>query len=372
LSVVSVFNRQPTTILTPGTSIAQVFAIDGVENCRMSRYFSAPRADGAAIPETELMATNWRWAVHRLFPIFVTLVAMAGCPHMLCLAQDGQKPQILKIGSSGSSGLSTSGVNKKDAIQTLEEFIKAETGFENKIVEEKSWSEIADKLSRGELQLGDFQGFEFAWAKKKYPELTPITLAVNGQKQYITVYVMVKAGGPVAKFDDLQGKAVSVPKIGEATLRLYVDHLCKKTGKTADAFFSKIASPNSVEDSLDDVVDAIMPSDVQAAVVSEFNLRAYKARKPGRFAKLAPLAKSVPLPPPVIAYYKGKLDSATLEQVEKGLLHANETDRGRKMLELFKITALEKPPDGFDQVLGATLKMYPLPENSSSNTRAER
>lgn len=306
--------------------------------------------------------------MHRIFPVITILVALIAWPDVRGRAQEGQKPQILKIGSSGSSGLSASGVNKKDAIQTLEDFIRAETGFENKIVEEKSWSEIANKLSRGELQLGDFQGFEFAWARKKYPELTPITIAINGKKQYITVYVMVKAGGPVVKFDDLQGKAVSVPKIGEATLRLFVDHLCKKTGKTADEFFSKIASPNSVEDSLDDVVDGI----VQAAAVSEFSLRAYRDRKPGRFASLARLAQSDPLPPPVIAYYKGKLDSAVFKQVEKGLLHANETDRGRKMLELFKITALEKPPDGFDQVLEATLKMYPPPENGSSNTRAER
>jgi ABC-type phosphate/phosphonate transport system substrate-binding protein len=178
---------------------------------------------------------------------------------------------------------------------------------------------------------------------------------------------MVKTGGPTA-FNGLDGQAVSVPKIGEPTLRLFLDQLCKKEGKPANAFFSKIANPDYVEDSLDDVVDGV----VQAAVVSEFSLRAYKARKPARFAKLTPLIKSSPLPPPVIAYYKGKLDANTLKKVEDGLLRANKTDRGQRMLELFKITGLINPPEDFDQLLGAMLKTYPPPENGSSNTRARR
>jgi ABC-type phosphate/phosphonate transport system substrate-binding protein len=295
------------------------------------------------------------------------LAALLGLSSGRIEAQEAKKPLILKIGSSGSSALNTGGVNEKDAIATLEDFIKTETRLENKIIQQKTWMELGDKMAHGELQLGDFQGFEFAWARMKYPELTPVALAVNGAK-YIHVYVIAKKGGPVAKFADLQGQAASIPKVGEATLRLFVDRLCQENGKPAHAFFSKINSPDNVEDSLDDVHDGI----VQAAVVNEVSLNAYKRLKPGRFVKLQPLAKSEPLPGPLIAYYKGKLDLATLEQVEKGLLNANKTERGQKMLQLFKITGLEKAPDDFEKVLELTLKKYPPPGNGAASSSAAR
>src|SRR5207244_11836898 len=88
-------------------------------------------------------------------------------------------------------------------------------------------------------------------------------------------------------------------------------------------FFPKITSPENTEDALDDVVDGV----VQAAVVDRAGLEAYKRRKPGRFNRLKEVARSQPLPPPLVAYYEGVLDQDTLKRFGDGLLNARRKEK---------------------------------------------
>src|SRR5262245_49290084 len=92
-------------------------------------------------------------------------------------AQQG-RVEVLKIGSSGTFSTAR-GPNDRGALESLQSFIKDETGFDNEILVQKSWRELADKMAGGELHLGVFQGYEFAWAREKYPALAPLALAVN-------------------------------------------------------------------------------------------------------------------------------------------------------------------------------------------------
>jgi ABC-type phosphate/phosphonate transport system substrate-binding protein len=267
------------------------------------------------------------------------------------------KVDVLRIGTSGTLTAEKDNSKEKGALTTLRDFIKDETGLKNEIERQKDWRELADKMAKGELHVGVFQGYEFAWAKEQHPDLQVLALAINVSR-YPVAYAVVRRDSSAKDFDGLQGQSLCLPDTGQRYLRLFVERECQARGKEMNGFFSKVTSQENVEDCLDDVVDGA----VQAAVVDRSSLEAYKRRKPGRFEKLKEVAKSQPFPPVVIAYYDKVLDEATRKRFREGLLGAGNKEKGRTMLSLFRLSGFETPPDDFDKALAAARKAYPPPK----------
>jgi len=271
-------------------------------------------------------------------------------------AAQGQKGKIdvLRIGASSTFNSSKSGIAEEAAFDTLKAFIKEETGFDNKIEREKDWTEVADKLAKGQLHIGAFEGVEYAWALEKYPALKPLALAVNVYR-YPIAYVIVNKQNKAKDFKGLQGQTVALYAASPPHLRMFVDREAEKSGKKTDAFFSKVVTVDGVEDALDDVVDGV----VQATVADRAALEAFKRRKPGRFEKLKEVLKSEPFPPPVVAYFDNMLDNQTTTKFREGLLGASKKEKGQMVLTLFRITGFELAPEDFGKVLADTRKNYP-------------
>jgi ABC-type phosphate/phosphonate transport system substrate-binding protein len=267
------------------------------------------------------------------------------------------KIDTLRIGRSGSLTAGTA-QKEKTALESLRAFIKDETGLKNEIFRQKDWKELAEKLSKGRLHVGVFQGFEFAWAQAKYSDLKPLALAVNVYT-YPVAHVVDRRDNSAKDFAGLRGQSLCIPAIGESFLRLYVDRQCQDQGKTAKTFFSKITKRDNVEDALDDLVDNI----VQVVAVDRAGLEAYKQRKPGRFKQLKAVTHSQPFPPPVVAYYGSVLDRAARRRFHDGLLGASRKEKGQMMLTLFHITGFEDAPKDFGEVLTKTRKAYPPPDS---------
>ena len=84
--------------------------------------------------------------------------------HMMGLIEEctGLAPGTLLIASDGAV--------------RFEKYWDMRYGVEHDTNEDR---ELADKMTKGELQLGVFQGYEFAWAQEKQPQLKPLALAVN-------------------------------------------------------------------------------------------------------------------------------------------------------------------------------------------------
>jgi ABC-type phosphate/phosphonate transport system substrate-binding protein len=266
------------------------------------------------------------------------------------------KIDVLHVGTSGTlTGEHSS--REKGALESLKSFIKEVTELDNDITRQKDWRELTDKMAKGQLHIGVFQGYEFAWAQKEHPELKPLALAINLYR-YPVVYVVTAKDNKATDFAGLQGQTVSLPDTGQPYLQLFAAREAKAQNKDLKEFFSKITAEQSVEDSLDNVVDGT----VQAAVVDRAALEAYKQRKPGRFNKLKEVAKSKPFPPVIIAFYDKVLDDNTLKRFRDGLEGAGKTERGRTMMNLFHLTAFESAPDDFANVLAETLKEYPAPK----------
>src|SRR4051812_6461025 len=111
-----------------------------------------------------------------LFACFlVLLVGAAG-------ARQPATIRLLRVGASNSPADKETKLKEKAAAATLQKFIRDETGLDNTIVHEKSWSDLADKLAKGQLHLGVFEGYEFGWAQQKQPGLRPLAIAVNGNR----------------------------------------------------------------------------------------------------------------------------------------------------------------------------------------------
>jgi ABC-type phosphate/phosphonate transport system substrate-binding protein len=270
-------------------------------------------------------------------------------------AQDAKTTPLL-IGSSGNLASPTPGTKETSALETLRRFIKDETGLDNEIVRQKDWRVLAARMAKGELKIGVFQGYEFAWAQEEYPKLEPLALAVNGYR-YPVVYVVTRRDDTAKDFAGLAGQSLGLAGNGQPLLRFYVRRQSEAEGKKLDAFFSKVTAPENIEDALDDVVDGV----VQATAVDRTALEAYKRRKPGRFSKLKDVAHSQPFPPAVVAYYDSSLDEVTRQRFRQGLIGANRKERGEMMLTLFRLTGFEAVPEDFNKILANVRKTYPVP-----------
>jgi ABC-type phosphate/phosphonate transport system substrate-binding protein len=265
------------------------------------------------------------------------------------------KGGVLRIGTSGSVNAETA-EKEKGATETLKKFIKNETGLDDEVVRLSSWRELGDMMAKGQMQIGVFQGFEFAWAQEKYPDLKPLAVAVKVYV-YPVAYVVTKRDNPARDFAGLAGQSIAIPANGQRFLHLFLEHQAQAQGKNLNAFFSQVASRDNTEDAIDDVVDSV----VQATVVDRAALEAYKERKPGRFRQIKPAAHSQPFPPGVVAYCNHNLDEATLRRFKDGLLNAKNKERGSNMLTLFRLTGFEPVPEDFGRVLAATREAYPAP-----------
>lgn len=264
------------------------------------------------------------------------------------------KVDNLRIGTSGALASATTPSKEKGALVSLKTLIKDETGLENDIIRQASWRELADKMAAGQVQVGVFQGYEFAWAHEIHPKLKPLALAINTQRYPVT-YLVTNQDNKATDFAGLQGQSLALTSASPRFARFFLERKTKAEGKSPETYFSKMTTPENIEDALDDVVDGT----VQVAVVDRAGLEGYKRRKPARFKQLKEVAHSEPILPVIIAYNEEALDKTTLERFRDGLVGANQKEKGKTMLTLFRLTAFETVPALFGQVLAETRKAFP-------------
>src|SRR5262249_29476319 len=123
------------------------------------------------------------------------------------LAQQPGKPSILHVGTTPGILADKSKEEEARSRDGLVRFIKSETDFDSEVVPLSGYRELAEQLDKGQLQIGVFAGFEFAWAKERYPELRPLALAINEfPNQY--VHIVTRRDNPAKDFAGLQGQTL--------------------------------------------------------------------------------------------------------------------------------------------------------------------
>src|ERR1700730_11651924 len=241
-------------------------------------------------------------------------------------------------------------------MQPFAMLMESQTGLPGELIPGGDAAQLGQLLSEDKAHVGVFHGFEFAWARQRYPELRPILIALN-QDRLLQALIVTRADASAAGLPDLKGKTLALPRCTREHCYLFLEHRCLECGQEPSHFFSTITAPPSVEDALDDVVDGI----VQSAIVDGVSLKCYERRKPGRFSQLKAIQRSELFPAAVVAYHPGTMDEDTLHRFRDGLIKANKGALGRQFLTLWKLTAFEPVPADYEQTLADILKAYPHP-----------
>src|SRR5579884_2726427 len=112
--------------------------------------------------------------------------------------------------------------------QPLGLLMKVETGMNGVLSSDATALELGKNLADGKVQIGVFQGIEFAWAKQKYPALRALVLVTDG-KPFRRAYLVVSRKGPIQHFADIKG-ALAMPMFSHEQCYEFVKHCCQKEG----------------------------------------------------------------------------------------------------------------------------------------------
>jgi ABC-type phosphate/phosphonate transport system substrate-binding protein len=297
----------------------------------------------------------------------VSLTALAAALSLAAPVAHGQEkkpPEKVKIGMAASLFRAVSQDTIDTMMPSFQTLVRNQTGMEADMLKIDNIHDMAKQLQDGQIKLGVFHGFEFAWVQQKYAELRPLVIAINRQR-ILHAYLMVRDDSKAANLADLKGKVLALPGKTRAHCLLFLDRECQDLKTDAKGFFGKIVTHDSIEDALDD----ILRDKVQAALVDGVALDLYDQVKPGCFARLKVLKKSVAFPANVVAYRQGSIDEAKLAKFRSGMLTANETERGKELMSKFRLTSFEAVTKDYEQSLASILKAYPTPVNAGADKK---
>lgn len=247
-------------------------------------------------------------------------------------------------------------------LESLRALVQAQTGLPARVGRSEEAVELGLRLAGGEVQVGVFQGVEFAWAQQQYPELRPLMIAVN-QKKTLRSLLIVAADSSAGQFVDLQGKSLLLPRHSRIHCRLFLEAGCRNAAsKAPEQFFGRLARVANAEDALDD----LMEGQADAVLVDGISWDCYQERKPGRAGQLQVIQQSETFPPSVIGYHPGRLDPAKVNQFREGLLKTSQNPMGRQLMTLWKLSGFEQAPADLDGMLLNIAKHYPPPPITST------
>jgi ABC-type phosphate/phosphonate transport system substrate-binding protein len=271
---------------------------------------------------------------------------------------DNQTPTRVQIGMVGSLFTDVPKPLVNILMHPFKALMKEHTGLDGDTIIGGDAYHVGRQVVEDKLHLGVFHGHEFAWAQQKYPNLRPLMIAVSTHR-HLRVRLVVNAESKSASFADVKGKDLAFAYRSKEPCRVFLDRSCGECGQAnPKAFFKQITTPANVEAALDDVCGGT----VEATIVDDVSLECYEQIKPGCFARLKVIKDSPLFPAGVIAYRHGALDEEMLRRFRDGMSNANKTERGRELMNLFKITAFEPVPADYNQVQADFVKAYPAPE----------
>jgi ABC-type phosphate/phosphonate transport system substrate-binding protein len=232
---------------------------------------------------------------------------------------------------------------------------EAQTGLTVELSAEPGGMELARLLESGDLDLGIFQGVEFAWARARNPDLQPLMVAEYGSTE-LSSCLVVRSDSKLKSIEDLAGGSLAVPIDSRLHCHLYLQRLVARAGGgDAKRFFKDVRMSANAEEALDDVVDGSQ----QGALVDKVAWACYLRLKPSRAADLKVLSESESFPATAIVFREGRVASETLERVKKGMLSADKQALGRQLLTLWKLTGFTEVPPNYLPLTKSIIRTYP-------------
>lgn len=244
-------------------------------------------------------------------------------------------------------------------LQPFSALMQSLTGVAGTIEQVPDAKALGEQLDNQKLQLGVCNGYEFAWIRQKHPTLRPLMIAVNHDR-HLVGHLIVRSDSPAVSAANLTNEPFAIPVQSREHSLLYLQERCVGPQKDPAKFFSKVTTPTTEEEALDDVVEG----GVAGTIVDGRAWECYKTRKPGRVARLKIIQTSETFPSGVIVYRQNTLDKSTLKSFRNGLLNANRTFLGRQLMTLWRLSGFEVVPADYEETLVNIAKAYPPPSSS--------
>ena len=238
--------------------------------------------------------------------------------------------------------------------QPFSDLVKDQTGLKAEIVQDPEAMTVAKAIDEGKLQLGVFQGHEFAWAQAKYPSLQPLVCLVYRPKEFQGI-ILVRSDSKASNLGDLKGSKLVLASTLKDHARLFLHK--RRVDDMGDAKFGSTAEATSVHEGIHKVQDK--EADVTVADFADWSY--FQKLYPGPSQTLKVLAKSAVFPPTVLAYKKGGLDEAILNKIREGFLTVHKSAKGARMMGLIRIDRFDPVPADYEENLNACRKAYPKP-----------
>jgi len=261
----------------------------------------------------------------------------------------GQEPTSVEIGMPESLFQGIPRVFREAGAKPFLKLMKDSTGIEGHINFEADAMTLAAKINDGKIQLGVFQGHEFAWAKAKYKDLTPI--AVADPMRPVQAFCVVHWNCNAKNIDALKGGMIALPPIHRDYCAMFLAREMKN-----EKFKGQLIAATA-SDAIFDVIE----EKCACTVVDCATLKFFQNNNPGSFKMIKVLCESNIFPNACIAVKKGQMPEATVAKFKKALLSSKDLPGGRPMLAAWKLNGFVNVPDSYEAELNEVLKVYPKP-----------
>ncbi len=219
----------------------------------------------------------------------------------------------------------------------LLEYIAEKLDRDIQLVQRKTYGEINQLISAGQIDLAFICSGPYASGRKKYGFEALAMPSVRGSHLYQS-YLIVNKDGPVKVLADLRGKTFAFTDMESNTGKLVPTYWLSLEGKKPEDFFGKTIYTYSHDNS----IMAVAMSLVEGAAVSGQVWEYYHHRDPVFTAKTRIIRKSEPFGnPPVVA--SSRLPNRMKERMRDLLYSMHQDPQGKKILKKLMIDRFIAP-----------------------------
>lgn len=237
--------------------------------------------------------------------------------------------------------------------QRLAAWLAARLGRGVSVQQRETYAETNDLLVRGEVDFALVCSGAYVALPSQTIELVAAPSAA-GSATYHSL-VLVRAGDPASKFEDLRGRRFAFVDALSLTGRLFPEALAREVG---GAFFGDSVYTHSHTES----VRMLLSARVEAVAVDSLVFDLMARDDPGLAAKVRVLVKSPPFASPPIVVRRG-LDRKVVDALRTALLAMHDDEVGRKLLaELGFDRFVTVDPKHYESVRHVRMKAYGLDE----------
>lgn len=215
------------------------------------------------------------------------------------------------------------------------------------------YKHLADRLSKGKIDIGVFHGFEYAWVKEN-TDLIPIVVTVPSCEK-VQACLVVHTTSTAKASKDLKGACVAIPKGCKAHCQMFLDRE-RANLPQGDCCPANLAGLTPAE-----ALDAVLNRQCDAALVDISAVLAYQNNAPGLGKQLKILESSKLLPSAVVVYRKGALTPQQVVAIRTGLLNATKSAEGQIFAMFWQLKGFGEVSNAYNKLLEDCLENYPPP-----------